>query len=258
MIVDSKTCLANFVRYEKENKKKAPKNVFNKTVLQGMPGEPGYVHPAKDDGFADAAVKVPKGFKRVPVKQDWLKMTDMCRAAINDKQLAKLSAGGKDWRSWWAASQKYWMTIADVERIPPGKTIDACFLHRNVWDTTMTPERRGKLHKPSTFFAEEKARFAQVHRYTRTSRKTTPLEGQSMFVEYESEPKPFEFEIEYAKGKWYPLSKGVLPAKDSQGAFKLLGTAKHWSEFPKTTHVGWRGPMIAWENLDKLPKIYFT
>jgi hypothetical protein len=31
----------------------------------------------------------------------------------------------------------------------------------------------------------------------------------------------------------------------------------HWSELPKNTRVGWRGPMIPWETLDKMPKLYW-
>lgn len=59
---------------------------------------------------------------------------------------------------------------------------------------------------------------------------------------------PFTFDIEYKKDNWYPLVNGYLPEKDSQ---------KHWSEFPKNTHIGARGPMIKWKDLVKLPNIHY-
>ena len=32
----------------------------------------------------------------------------------------------------------------------------------------------------------------------------------------------------------------------------------HFTELPKKTPVGFRGPMILWKELSKLPKIYFS
>ena len=70
------------------------------------------------------------------------------------------------------------------------------------------------------------------------------------------EPYNFEFEIEYKKNNWYPLTNGILPAEDEQGFSELLGEDKSWSEFPKSTHIGWRGPMILWDDLKKLKKVW--
>ena len=66
----------------------------------------------------------------------------------------------------------------------------------------------------------------------------------------------FEFEIEYKKNNWYPLINGTLPAEDEQGFSQLLGIEKNWSEFPKKTHIGWRGPIILWNDLKHLDKVY--
>jgi hypothetical protein len=66
----------------------------------------------------------------------------------------------------------------------------------------------------------------------------------------------FEFEIEYKKNNWFPLINGILPAEDEQGFSELLGVEKSWSEFPKNTHIGWRGPFILWDDLKKLDKVY--
>ena len=62
-----------------------------------------------------------------------------------------------------------------------------------------------------------------------------------------------DFDIEYAPNHWYPMTGGVLPAKDEQGCFQLLGTAKSWKEFSPGTRVGFRGPMIPLELIDLHP-----
>jgi hypothetical protein len=56
----------------------------------------------------------------------------------------------------------------------------------------------------------------------------------------------FEFEIEYSKGKWYPMQNGILPSHDTQTGESILGVDTHWKELPKSTHVGCHGGMINW------------
>ncbi len=34
-------------------------------------------------------------------------------------------------------------------------------------------------------------------------------------------------------------------------------THLHWTAFPDATRVGWRGPMIDWKHLEKLPPVYW-
>ena len=70
------------------------------------------------------------------------------------------------------------------------------------------------------------------------------------------ETKKFEFEVEYKSGSWYPLRDGYLPASDEQTERPLLGKRLHWSALPKTTPIGWRGPMVLWENLENAPMLF--
>jgi len=66
------------------------------------------------------------------------------------------------------------------------------------------------------------------------------------------------FELEYMKDNWYPLINGKIPAKDEQGIMKFPNKKpKSWTEYPETTHVGWRGPMILWSDVKKMPGIYY-
>jgi hypothetical protein len=30
----------------------------------------------------------------------------------------------------------------------------------------------------------------------------------------------------------------------------------HWTNFPETTRVGWRGPIMLWKKLENMPDVY--
>lgn len=38
----------------------------------------------------------------------------------------------------------------------------------------------------------------------------------------------------------------------------VADNCKHWNKYPKTTDVGFRGPVVPWDILDKFDKIYYT
>jgi len=84
------------------------------------------------------------------------------------------------------------------------------------------------------------------------------LQGKIKYKWQKTNEVPFdiEFDIEYKKDNWYPFIDGILPATDPQGFFELLRKDKSWDEFPKKSHIGFRGPMILWKYVKKLPKIY--
>ena len=66
-----------------------------------------------------------------------------------------------------------------------------------------------------------------------------------------------DLDIEYAPDCWYPMKNGYLPAKDNQRIIKLLGVSKQWSSFKPSTRLGWRGPMIPIELIDKIPITFY-
>lgn len=36
-----------------------------------------------------------------------------------------------------------------------------------------------------------------------------------------------------------------------------IPTHKHWTDFPETTRVGWRGSIMLWKHLSDLPKVFY-
>lgn len=117
-------------------------------------------------------------------------------------------------------------------------------LHRNVLDIPYDTLKDNKLYKPEVFFKDSKDTY--VHK--------KDLVGDLKFDG--GMEKDITFDVEYKKGSWYPFSNGYLPAKDSQDRLKLLGKKTHWTKFNKNTHIGFRGPIMLWSDLKKMPKIY--
>jgi len=67
----------------------------------------------------------------------------------------------------------------------------------------------------------------------------------------------FEFHVHCDTFCWYPLKNGILPAEDDEGLGNLYGYEITSEELPLDTNIGWRGPMILWKNVEKMPDIYW-
>ena len=76
--------------------------------------------------------------------------------------------------------------------------------------------------------------------YMKSEKDTFIHSGElnGIFKKYDgekSDPKPLD--LECGKNKW--------------------GQKKHYTKYPKSKPVGFRGPMILWSNLKRLPKFYY-
>jgi hypothetical protein len=137
------------------------------------------------------------------------------------------------------------LTIRDIEAVSEGETLDCLLLHRNAYDVPSTIHPFNTPMNPTEFFR---------------SRVTFTKTGDMKGILHEEDERSHEdvamLHVEYAPHQWYPLDNGYLPESDEQGLFPLLGRRTHWSEFPKTTRVGFRGPMIPWDKAANLPDVY--
>lgn len=183
----------------------------------------------------------------------------------------------------WAeyAKLSYGLTIDDVLKLKKGEQLKVLLLHRNVWDPIYENKNLCKIFDPKVLFANEwgilihdrdlqEEIFIQafelelpwgkhIKNINKLTKKDIEIYKREYYNHYGSKNRPFEFDIEYQKGNWFPLTNGMLPAKDPQGFANFrFQKPKSWKEFPKTTHVGYRGPMIKWDDLDKLPNIIMT
>ena len=172
-----------------------------------------------------------------------VKKSEFSHACKRSKEKIK---GQLDLFEWIDHVRKYWLTIADVQNMKHGEKLKVVLLDRNVSDR-FNGKTGNKLIRPEKS-ALDIATYTHVH----------DMQGE-LVIDYKSKPivlNSFEYHVEYEKGEWYPLSNGVLPAKDSQFGTALLGKTTTWKEMPATTPVGFRGPMVRYSDLKKMPMFY--
>lgn len=258
MIIDQKDCIKDIVVYEKKEKRKNG-GILTKFMI-GLPSKKeGYIHVAKGwnkDGFEDKLTKIPKGskkFKRTKnrysdkwAEEFYCKKPKTKKELKKEKTIKKGLVGSLHTMKWYMRSKKYWLKIKDFEKMKIGEKKDILMLDRNVWDV-LDKFPKNKAFEPQKFFIYSKASFEYLgDMKIRLSYK----------VGKKKESDDVELHVNYKRGLWYPLKNGVLPAKDEQNVYTLLGKDKPWQKFKKDTFMGVRGPFIEWSNVKKLPKVY--
>ena len=238
MILDEKDCKKNFEVYEKKEVDKSG-GTTSYMIMGTNSNKKGHLHKEIDEfgSFENKPIKIPKGYKKVTEKRrnqyvnDWA-----CKKRKTRKQKDKLKdklKGSLSWNSWYDKSRKHWLTLKDFKAMKKDAKVIVLLLHRNALDAPMTKFKENTPYRPEIFFKSEK--------------KSIVYKG-NMNVVLNKESEPWGLDIEYKKDKWYPLSEGYLHK----------GKKKHWSEFSKNTAVGYRGPLILWSDLKKLPSLYFS
>ncbi len=153
----------------------------------------------------------------------------------------------------WAlfAHKKHGLKITDISDMKPGDKVRVLILDRNVWDVAMRDKsKQNKIYKPADFFKDNFGTY--THEHDLSGQMIFHWEGNENFLD-----ENFEFHVEYKDYNWYPLHSGYLPKEDNQGIFGDFGFGKDmfWTEFPNTTGIGYRGPMILESKLELLPDI---
>ena len=156
------------------------------------------------------------------------------------------------WREWADhAEETSALTIGDVKKMKWGEELKVLILDRNVWDIALS-ERNNKPDvkvRPDIFFRYNSGTY--IH--------DQDLRGKLRIAAI---PNSYDFEFHLflpSEQIWYPLQDGYIPSEDSQGAFSFdSNVVRHWSSFPDTTQVGYRGAMIPWTKLSNMPSIFYV
>jgi hypothetical protein len=180
-----------------------------------------------------------------------------------DKMAATVSY--KDWEE---KTRDFHLTIADVLEMKQGESQTFICMDRNVWDIALCGER----NPPSSTDADQGVdpmHFFRNNLLTVTADcAENPMKGTwqwhwgGNYTVEDQTSRDREFEINYQKESWYPLTDGKLPENDPQGfacfPWNKPGGLKriHWSEYPLSTRLGWRGVMV--KQSPFLPKVLFT
>lgn len=194
--------------------------------------------------------------RSVPINAEFEELSDdqidyFCRDSrpdpkLNDFELAK-----------WEEHVRYeCFTIRDVLDLKKGDKVRFLVMDRNLYDIVCSNNEGNKLFDPEYFFRCNSVTY--THDSGVKGTMVYHWGGLGPERSDSKEYKNWEFEIEYEKDKWYPLKGGYLPASDPQKFASFhYEDKKHWSTFPKSTRLGWRGPMMVWEKVKHQPNIYW-
>ena len=239
-------CIRDFAYLQKQTSSNSWEVMYGQRVDKGD----GQLWLQTEDDRAGEPRLVPAGFVRKPIPRETL-LSHYCQPTVDRARLQ--ASGALEWSEWEEASRRHWLTIADLERLSAGgRPVVVLSMHRNLGDVSAdaSVNPRGKAVAPSRFFRNARATFVR-------SKIPGEIKGALALADMD---KSFEIgpDVEYKKDAWYPLSdEGELPARDPQALFGLLGKRVPWKQLPRGTHVGYRGPMVLWSDLGKMPKVWY-
>ena len=245
--ISQKECKENLRGYTKRSR--GPKFIPAMYGLKGTKKNKTYlVHASeffdknpKKAWFDAAETKLPKGFN--PGKPPESVVKSMC----NEPRPRLKAIDLQQWIKHPLVRSKG-LTIADIASMKKGERLAVVTIDRNVGDMV-------SALKPNTLYSASKALASSRATYEHRG----GLAGILTLYAKSDDPvvlDPFEFHVEYAPGSWYPLEKGVLPAKDPQMNRPLLGKKTRWQDMPPSTRVGYRGSLLPESSLASLPKFY--
>ncbi len=153
----------------------------------------------------------------------------------------------------------YHLTIEDVLNLSVGQQLDVVIWDRNfeeygIWERATS----NKICRPEELFQHN--RWTIV--YKSNMEWTIISEGGGG----ESFDHPVHLNVQHLNTymTWVGLENDGMVNIDHEIIKKgnripkgWTETHIHWKDFPKTTRAGWRGPIMLWEKLAKLPKVYY-
>jgi hypothetical protein len=232
--------------------------------------------------FNDSYYIVPKVYNEVKITKKKRKELKSLICKRTPKKIINIEKKGLHWGAWKYEARNKWLTIKDIQNLKKGQKIKVLMLDRNTNDRVQGGKcKPNKTYKPKTFFKycwgiyiHDKDLEGELYHHfdlgknnklpikEKKTKKNKPKPWSTLKIRKDgTDPNPyqydFEFDIEYKDDSWYPLENGLLPSLPKTGTGLLDGRYKKWNELPKDTCVGWRGPMILWNDLDTLPNCYY-
>ena len=140
---------------------------------------------------------------------------------------------------WLNIMKHKYITIKDIEKLNEGECIKLLAIDRNFYD--LIDNNEDGVSTPPEIFLQDNYIFEYTH--------NNGLNGTIRWIK-EERIDNFNFHINYNNYDWYPLNnEGKLPEDDPQGLFSFKDIKKNYREYPKDTLIGWRGPMLLWEDV---------
>jgi hypothetical protein len=155
------------------------------------------------------------------------------------------------WRE--IALAKHKLQIKDIFKLKYHSTISLLILDGEIWvDTVFQNQKQPKFYDPKTFFQYNFATYIHDHGLT----GTLILHTKNGTVRYEN----FEFWVEVPNTTYLEFKHNDEPYVWKQLVAGYINTDRtnrhiHWVELPKTTGVGYKGPMIELRIVNIMPNI---
>ena len=141
--------------------------------------------------------------------------------------------------SWLNIMKDKYITIKDIEKLNKGDCVKLLAIDRNFYD--LIDNNETGIEMPPDIFLQDNYIFEYTH--------NNKLNGMIRWIKEEN-INNFNFDINYNNDYWYPLNnEGELPEEDPQRLFSLKNIKKNYKEYPEETLIGWRGPMLLWEDV---------
>jgi hypothetical protein len=148
---------------------------------------------------------------------------------------------------WEQKSIPYHLTIKDIMDMKENKKYNLFHIDRNFYDF-VDMDTKG-INLPTFIFRKN---------YKSIFTKSKDISGTTEWIFSDNDRRTDDTVWHIDLGHiWYPLHNGYVPLEDSMGLFNIGEHAgKHWTELPKTTRIGWRGPCMLMSDINKVGNIY--
>lgn len=193
-----------------------------------------------------------KNYKKLSKKElskdGWIK--DISDYECNkDKKIEILEKKGIPYNMWIYKSEKFYLKIEDIIKLKKGTKIKVLILDSDIENFIKKKNKINKIYKPKEFFRENCAEITIDNE----------LRGLIKFQFQQEKEKPYKFNfyVNHIKGRWHPVFKGNIYIYETT-KFGTKKTIVNWEKIDKKNYIGFGGHLILWENLDKLPNIFFT
>lgn len=191
-------------------------------------------------------------------------VTEGTDASIPDNKISSKTTTRMELQEWLAnpVVVRRYLTLGQVKRWDEGERYHVLCLDRNVEDLAALGEHTSPT-SPEIFFKDANRMALEVAGGPRTPNAPPAITQKWIGVGNGSiGDERWEFHVEYAPSRWFPMRKGLLTGFQptgyaGEGIFVIDRPTggKTWEDFPDDTLIGWNGPMLLWEDLYMLPPV---
>lgn len=154
-------------------------------------------------------------------------------------------------------TRAFHLTLADVLALRRGDVLTLTHFDRNMCDVCFDGGTSGDVAPKTAHPAASYFKNALQSTYTHS-------EGVSGALVFDFEApgaaaSPFTWHIEYKPDCWYPLCDNYeCYPRDEDGAWpERPAELRHWSTYPGSTRIGYRGPCVRTETLAAMPDVFY-